>query len=615
MADNTQLVVQITAKLDNIERQLKKVGKLADDAVNDVEQKFARANPSIGTTALIASLKGAIAGLGIERLVSGLIEANHELAEIGETAKRVGIDVGRLQELRKAAGFEGVSASDFTSGIEGLAKKINDAAREETDLSKFLEANNIKIKDRNGALLSTNQVLEHLANLVRGAATEFDKIKIAEIAGLTKDWVGLLERGAAGMNDLANEARRAGGILDEATIQKAQEFDKAWREVATNFATFMKAAIADILPAINALIGAASSALQTLNTKAAAAVAVAEFKAAGAGGMSIDSLKEFERIDPGGVTATDATMRRRLAEARELNRETARAKALSALPFDAGKKGGGTTRFASKGGGGGGDGKTDAEKAKDSLDRYIESLVRQEAVEKALLETVGMSEAARKAATEVARAQVNIEKLNGDEKQKYIDKLRDEVIALETLRAKRLEAEAALRAINDATRFFGDLTLDVFDRLVSGGEKFKDVMVDVGKQIAKAALQAALLGSGPLGGLFGLGPKSPGGVGGLFGLLGAAFGGARAIGGPVSSGKGYIVGERGPEWFAPATSGRVIPMTGAGSSSITNRDNRVIHIDARGAQAGVAEQIVAALSEYDQRLPARIKDHQMRGRL
>lgn len=40
-----------------------------------------------------------------------------------------------------------------------------------------------------------------------------------------------------------------------------------------------------------------------------------------------------------------------------------------------------------------------------------------------------------------------------------------------------------------------------------------------------------------------------GGIGGLF----------RANGGPVSAGSAYIVGERGPEWFVPGSSGTVIP--------------------------------------------------------
>jgi len=45
------------------------------------------------------------------------------------------------------------------------------------------------------------------------------------------------------------------------------------------------------------------------------------------------------------------------------------------------------------------------------------------------------------------------------------------------------------------------------------------------------------------------------------------FGGMRANGGAVSSGSGYIVGEKGPEWFQPNTSGSIIPNHALGGGS------------------------------------------------
>lgn len=46
-----------------------------------------------------------------------------------------------------------------------------------------------------------------------------------------------------------------------------------------------------------------------------------------------------------------------------------------------------------------------------------------------------------------------------------------------------------------------------------------------------------------------------------------SFGGFRANGGPVSSGRSYIVGERGPEWFTPGRSGYITPSSKSGGSS------------------------------------------------
>ncbi len=61
------------------------------------------------------------------------------------------------------------------------------------------------------------------------------------------------------------------------------------------------------------------------------------------------------------------------------------------------------------------------------------------------------------------------------------------------------------------------------------------------------------------------GGDSGGGGGGLLDLLGGLFGGSpgRATGGPVSPGRPYWVGERGPELFVPTSSGSVAAAGGA----------------------------------------------------
>ncbi|UDF03226.1 phage tail tape measure protein [Asticcacaulis sp. AND118] len=51
-------------------------------------------------------------------------------------------------------------------------------------------------------------------------------------------------------------------------------------------------------------------------------------------------------------------------------------------------------------------------------------------------------------------------------------------------------------------------------------------------------------------------------LGEVFAGLGG-FAGARADGGPVTAGGAYLVGERGPEWFRPATAGQIETATGA----------------------------------------------------
>ncbi len=80
------------------------------------------------------------------------------------------------------------------------------------------------------------------------------------------------------------------------------------------------------------------------------------------------------------------------------------------------------------------------------------------------------------------------------------------------------------------------------------------IIADIAKMLIKMALVNAMKSA--FGG-------STGGGGSLFGSMfsavGSAFGGGKATGGPVTSDKFYLVGENGPELFAPGTSGTIIP--------------------------------------------------------
>lgn len=121
-----------------------------------------------------------------------------------------------------------------------------------------------------------------------------------------------------------------------------------------------------------------------------------------------------------------------------------------------------------------------------------------------------------------------------------------------------------------------------FVDFVKGAKSAQDAIASLLRDLARLAAQAAFRSL--FGRFFG------GGGGG--GFLGSIFGGFRANGGPVSSGKAYVVGERGPELFVPQAGGQIVSnerMAGGGGATVN------ISIDARGAVEGVATQIEAAI--------------------
>lgn len=133
-----------------------------------------------------------------------------------------------------------------------------------------------------------------------------------------------------------------------------------------------------------------------------------------------------------------------------------------------------------------------------------------------------------------------------------------------------------------------------------GFEDLRRIALSVIGDIAAQAVQgglASLSGGGGAGG---------GGIFSLSGLLSSVLGlPGRATGGQVSPGRGYLVGERGPELFVPASAGRVEANPGRAAA----RDVRVsIQVVApKGASAPeslqrssrqVARAVRRALNEY-----------------
>ena len=116
--------------------------------------------------------------------------------------------------------------------------------------------------------------------------------------------------------------------------------------------------------------------------------------------------------------------------------------------------------------------------------------------------------------------------------------------ALEALKAP---AQDAADAIEEAFGRAGDSLTRSLARAAADGE------VSLA-ELARAVLSAVNSAAGSQGG-------------GLSGAIQAAMsrcGGARADGGPVLGGGDYLVGERGPEVFRPATGGEIGPLSSGG---------------------------------------------------
>jgi hypothetical protein len=130
--------------------------------------------------------------------------------------------------------------------------------------------------------------------------------------------------------------------------------------------------------------------------------------------------------------------------------------------------------------------------------------------------------------------------------------------------------------VNNTTMAIADMGTSIYDSIAGA---FDQLTGKIGAWFSWVREKFASLGSS-IKGVF-TGGDSP-----------APIDGARAAGGPVSAGKNYLVGERGPEIFSPSSSGSIIPNHRAGGS--VSNDNRTINITIN-ASPGMNERTLADL--------------------
>lgn len=133
-------------------------------------------------------------------------------------------------------------------------------------------------------------------------------------------------------------------------------------------------------------------------------------------------------------------------------------------------------------------------------------------------------------------------------------------ISSDGLRAGLAEAESALAALAAGpARTAADSLAQAFDQ---AGAR---IGAALGKAAATGELSFRQLGRSVLGELTKLAANAVFGSSGLLAgaLKSLPFFGARAAGGSVAAGGAYLVGERGPELFTPASAGTISSGAGA----------------------------------------------------
>jgi hypothetical protein len=184
-----------------------------------------------------------------------------------------------------------------------------------------------------------------------------------------------------------------------------------------------------------------------------------------------------------------------------------------------------------------------------------------------------------------------------------VTKIGDEMAKLGDTMVK--PAQAAASSTERAFSTLADSVGGVLDEMQSSGKVSFSSMIRLAEDFGRA--MASLFSQGQPGAGGGAGMGGGGGGGGWGGILSSVISligslGFRADGGPVASGRSYVVGEEGPEVFTPTRSGQIIPNgPGGGVMHMTlnlagaNGDRAIADAAYAAAKRAIAEAPHAVL--------------------
>ncbi|KQS90299.1 hypothetical protein [Rhizobium sp. Leaf386] len=559
-----------------------------------------------GFAVLETAAKGFVAGLAIgalENFGSIMRQTLTEAADLVDLADKVGVATEELQRLQYGFELAGVPAEDIDQVLTQWAKRIGEAHTQGGKLADLLQANGVSLTDGEGALRSSVDLLRDFAELVANAASDQERTVLATQAfgKAGAAMVLALRDGADGMDELMRAADEAGGVMEDELLRSAAEIDDEFNRMWRQFEISAKSAILQVAVGLSDL----RSVFADLNAERQAAVRAAEIGAQlGAMAGKMPEPRKGDRLPSPIDNRIDRAFNNdtlsdplkesndRLQQSLLDNRRRYRADYLDrtgghtiiADPDDdkpKGGRGGGSSRKA--------DSRKDEEEA---YDRIIRKLKEEQ-------ELLGLGETAQRVLTEQRRAGVEATSEQGRAIEALVTKIEDE--------------RRSIEAMEDAADFMQDSIRDSFMELVPEIETGNRALDGFINRMIQAAAEAALFGSGPLGGLFG------GGLGGLFGLGGGI--GFRAQGGGVEPWSDYVVGEEGPEILRMGgRGGTVIPVEGGagqdGAPLILTGDIRVFvddndKLDAKIERIAVqksSQTVEAGLTRYNEGMPGRIAD-------
>jgi hypothetical protein len=195
------------------------------------KQSFKRADRGIerikGGIARIAA--GLAAGLAVKRIADITTETARLGDQIAKTSAKLGVSAQALQEMRHAAELTGVPVRTMDMALQRFTRRAAEAAQGTGEAKAALQQMGVRLKDSRGQLRPTEDLLGDVAEAMKGTKSDGDRLRLAfklfdsEGAAL----VNTLKGGKDALEEMRQEARDLGGIMDQELLDLSEEYTNA----------------------------------------------------------------------------------------------------------------------------------------------------------------------------------------------------------------------------------------------------------------------------------------------------------------------------------------------------------------------------------------------------
>lgn len=473
---------------------------------------------SMARAALAGLVTGFVAG-GVAGIAAQIGQVAKGIAQIGDEAKRAGVSLEAFQEWKFVAEQNRIGVDQMIDGLKELNLRADEfiqtgkGSAAEAFMRLGYNAEDLKKKLKNPSELLL-EIIDRLGKFDKAAQIRISDELFGGSAG--ERFVELVDRGEAGIRATIEQAHRLGAVMDKEVIERAAELDRKFNAITATVSTGLKTAIVE-----------AATALQDFINTFQGWWAQHEKR------MRATELGRMAGEMVGNVPPRSGPPRTRTTPKTDRLPETE------------------WTPPKPPPGGFGGGGGSARDKEAEAAERQAEAVRRLIAELEEELRLVGASDAEKEISATLRRANVDAASAEGQQIAALVTQIEAETAA----RQRQKEAvEQQKQAVENMFQMGEDALLAMLDN----SQKAEDAIKRLAVQLALAAAQAALLGSGPLGGLFGGGlfggPPILNSGGGFAGLIGYNANGTNSWRGGLTA-----INERGGEIIDLPKGSRVIP--------------------------------------------------------